>query len=105
MLTHGSAFSLSRIRVSAGAMEMEMAMTAAPLLPALARPRWCYYDVVGVATLLPFSGELFFSDLAARKWCGGSWWLELVVMETALLFVQVQMCVELLLRTELRWLS
>jgi len=28
MLTHGSAFSLSRIRVSAYAMEMEMAMMA-----------------------------------------------------------------------------
>jgi len=28
MLTRGSAFSLSRIRVSADAMEMEMAMTA-----------------------------------------------------------------------------
>jgi len=53
-LTRGSAFSLSKIRVSAGAMEMEMAMIVAPLLPALARPRWC------VAVALP---------LLLWRWC------------------------------------
>jgi len=59
MLTRGSAFSLSRIRVSTGAMEMEMGMTAAPLLLALARPRWCYYDVAGAATLLCSSSPIW----------------------------------------------
>ncbi|QCE14737.1 hypothetical protein DEO72_LG11g1742 [Vigna unguiculata] len=33
-------------------MEMQMAMTIAPLLPALAHPRWCYCDAAGAMFLV-----------------------------------------------------